>query len=363
MTPPPQKQYNFNTRLLEAYRDAVFNLAEEFGLMCINGVEVFKNVDSTYFSDNVHFKDVGYKHLASKITSRILSNLKTPTSVFSGTNIVTRFNDDGIKFRFNQWGINLSKSGQNTPPLNSYSGGYVTETSQYNEYLYFSFYSEVDDLVITPNINVTNAKLTVDLDHGLPQPQYTFDDRVWRDTSPDRDAKPGSSIGIDALDKSIWLDRLSDFDVLSSCRIHVATKGWHTVRVWIEENGSAGDPILTVAGINFIDYETAKLIDDYRYKRSGNHNPIGRVKPLFVGEEFLDASQGEHRWYKSTGLNTNDWKNMTSTPEDSVHSGNESPVNNVTPRYLGDEYLDTSPGQYIWYKATGTASNSWKPIN
>lgn len=41
--------------------------------------------------------------------------------------------------------------------------------------------------------------------------------------------------------------------------------------------------------------------------------------------------------------------------------GQLSPIGNVTPRWVGDEYLDQTEGQYKWYKSTGLTNNDWKP--
>ncbi|HBA6781760.1 TPA: phage tail protein, partial [Escherichia coli] len=40
ITPPPQKQYGANVRLLDAYREAVFNIGEQYGIPVLDGVEV-----------------------------------------------------------------------------------------------------------------------------------------------------------------------------------------------------------------------------------------------------------------------------------------------------------------------------------
>jgi len=46
----------------------------------------------------------------------------------------------------------------------------------------------------------------------------------------------------------------------------------------------------------------------------------------------------------------------------STRQGAQTPVSNVTPRFIGDEYFDTSSGQFNWYKATGLTSTDWKQI-
>lgn len=42
-------------------------------------------------------------------------------------------------------------------------------------------------------------------------------------------------------------------------------------------------------------------------------------------------------------------------------SGAGSPVGTVTPRYLGEEYLNTSGP--VWFKSTGLTSSSWVALN
>ncbi|QZI86353.1 hypothetical protein PODOV026v1_p0062 [Vibrio phage PS32B.1] len=49
-------------------------------------------------------------------------------------------------------------------------------------------------------------------------------------------------------------------------------------------------------------------------------------------------------------------------PNPTFRSGANNPTGVVTPLYLGEEYLDTSPGQFNFYKATGLAISNWKQI-
>ncbi|EOX4466567.1 SGNH/GDSL hydrolase family protein [Vibrio alginolyticus] len=362
IAPPPQKQVNSNTRLLDAYRAAIFALANEYGCPVVDGAEVFRSADSTLFSDNVHFRTLGYQWLAASIYSRILSKPNRFSSVASGSNMSVRFPEEGIKANWSNWGIQTQKASQVTPPLTSFTGGYVVETSSYDEVVSFNFYCECDDLIAIPNIEVANAKVVVSLNQGLWQPQYTFDDRVVEIVGGDLTAKPASVYEVDALNETLVLNRNSISELALQNRMHIASRGWKTLSFKILSNGSSGSPRLTVGGVNFESYEVINLWDSIRYAVKAPSTPIGNYTPLYIGQEYLDTSVGVFTWYKSTGLSNTDWKILTSGPNDTTQSGNQNPIGNVTPRFLGDEYLDTSPGQYIWYKSTGLSNTDWKII-
>lgn len=312
ITPPVQKQLNANTRLLEAYRQAVFNMGKEYAIPVLDGAEIFQNVDSTLFSDNVHFRSDGYKFLSAKVFSFILSKFNNYASVKSGTNIGVRFAENGIKARFANWGTQLAKADQNSPPLSSFSGGYVIETSALNEPFVFCFYAEQDDLIIIPNINIENAQVTIELNDSLPQLQFTFDDRVSEITAGVRTAKPVSVKTVTAVDSEIFIDRLSPFTAINAASIHIATKGWYNLKFTIQDNGSAGTERLTIAGLNFMDYETFTVWNERILDRiSAAQTPIGNVTPDFIGQEYFDSSGGQFNFYKATGLTSANWKIIT----------------------------------------------------
>ncbi|CAL9980818.1 tail fiber protein [Vibrio phage D526] len=362
ITSPEQKQVNGNTRLLEAYRQKVFALGNEFGVPVIDGWEIFRNSDSVVWADNVHFKTAGYQLLAAKVAAFVMGRGNNYQTVYSGSNLTTRLGENSIKAKLSNWGIQTAKGGQNTPPLSSFSGGYVTETSNYGEYIVFYFYAAIDDLIVTPNVNVENARLNIALDFGADaQPQYTFDDKVWEDTDPDRTAKPAHTTTINAFDSEVFIDNLTEYATIKDVRIHIASKGWHSIRFDISNNGSTtGTPRLTVGGLSFLDYSTQRLVDRKNLNISGNQTPVGNVTPEYLGQEYLDTSPGVGEWFKAVGLTSANWKKINYKVEDYNQSDTQSPIGNVTPRFLGDEYLDTSSGQYHWYKATGLTSNDWK---
>lgn len=311
ITPPPQKQYGANVRLLDAYREAVFNIGDQYGIPVLDGVEVFYGVDSTRFSDNVHFREDGYKYLAAKVFSFILSKFNNPTKVFAGTNINVRTFETSMKLNDQKWGTQLNKQSMVSPPLASYTGGYVVETSQYGNKVFICFYSEEDDIIMTPSLIVANATLQVELDFGIAQSQYSLDDRVVEIIDGNITAKPLPTSNIDVKDNTLSIDRNSSYETQKSVRIHIASRGWHVISMCINSNQSSGSPLLTVAGLSFISYETQKLWDDRVFVRKQEKNPLNNVVPRYVGEEYLDTTPGQFNWYKSTGLTSAAWKKIT----------------------------------------------------
>ncbi|EKY5474160.1 GDSL-type esterase/lipase family protein [Escherichia coli] len=313
ITPPPQKQYGANVRLLDAYREAVFNIGEQYGIPVLDGVEVFYGIDSTRFSDNVHFREEGYKYLAAKVFAFLLSKFNNPTKVKSGTNINVRTFETSMKLKDGAWGTQLNKPSMVSPPLASYTGGYVVETSQYGNKVFICFYADEDDLIFTPSIIVANSALSIELDFGLPQSQYSLDDRVVEIINSDIKSKPSATLNLNVKDNTLSINRNSSYDTQKSARIHIASRGWHVISMYINSNQSSGSPLLTIAGMSFLNYETQKLWDDRFFVRKQAQNPINNVVPRYIGEEYLDTTAGQFEWYKSIGLAAENWKKITNT--------------------------------------------------
>ncbi|MDE4081544.1 MULTISPECIES: GDSL-type esterase/lipase family protein [Enterobacter cloacae complex] len=313
ITPPPQKQYGGNVRLLDAYRQAAFNIAEEYGIPVLDGVEVFYGVDSTRFSDNVHFREEGYKYLAARVFAFILSKFNNPTKVKAGSNVNVRTFEASMKLKESTWGTQLNKAGMFSPPLASFTGGYVIETSQLGNKVFVCFYAEHDDIVITPSVSFSNATLSVELDFGLPQSQYSLDDRVWDAIGSDITAKPASSFNLSALNTTISLNRETGYDTQKTGRLHIASRGWHVIAFNLISNSSSSSPLLTIAGMSFLSYESQILWDVNKFVRKLSQNPVNNVVPRFVGEEYLDTTAGQFEWYKATGTTAASWKKITNT--------------------------------------------------
>ncbi|MFM5835797.1 SGNH/GDSL hydrolase family protein [Aeromonas caviae] len=363
MSPPEQKQITTNTRLLDGYRDAVRGLAKKYGLPYIDGSEVTRSFDSTVFDDNVHFKTKGYQKIASAVAAFILSKLgDSYAHAKNGSSFSVRFEESPIKHKLSEWGVQSAKSGQKSPPLTSFTGGYVIETNTYNSKVIIPFYADSDDVVVQPSFYLQNAQCIIEVDGAYGQMQYTLDDKNQPQVAAITD-KPAASKSVSTVDSNKLFDRAATpVSEQKLIRIQVGQKGWHYLSMHIESNGSSGSPLLSIWGFSFFNYDTQDAMDKVRLVRIGAINPVGNVTPEYIGEEYLDTTSGEFNWYKATGLTSASWKLMTLATSNLVRSGAGNPNGSITPRFVGDEYLDTTAGLFAWYKATGTSNMSWKQI-
>ena len=85
------------------------------------------------------------------------------------------------------------------------------------------------------------------------------------------------------------------------------------ISMYINSNQSSGSPLLTIAGMSFLNYETQKLWDDRFFVRKQAQNPINNVVPRYIGEEYLDTTGGQFEWYKATGTAASSCKKITNT--------------------------------------------------
>lgn len=363
MSPPEQKQITTNTRLLDGYRDAVLGLAKKYCLPYIDGSEVTRSFDSTVFDDNVHFKTQGYQKVAAAVAAFILSKLGgSYANAKNGSSFSVRFEESPIKHKISEWGVQPAKSGQKSPPLTSFTGGYVVETSTHNSKVIIPFYADSDDVIVQPSFYLQNANCVIALDGAYGQMQYTLDDKNQPQISGITD-KPLASKSVSVVDSNKLFDRSgTPVSEQKSIRVQVGQRGWHYISMHMEPNGSSGSPLLSLWGCSFFNYDTQDAMDKIRFVRTGGLNPLSNVTPEYIGEEYLDTTSGEFNWYKATGLTSSSWKLMTLTTSSLVRSGTGNPNGSITPRFVGDEYLDTTSGQFSWYKATGTGNSSWKQI-
>ncbi len=363
MSPPEQKQISTNTRLLDGYRDAVRRLAKKYCIPYIDGSEVTRSFDSTVFDDNVHFKTHGYQKIAAAVASFILSKLgDSYANAKNGSSFSVRFEESPIKHKLSEWDVQSAKSGQKSPPLTSFTGGYVIETNTYNSKVIIPFYADSDDVVVQPSFYLQNAKCVISLDGAYGQMQYTLDDKNQPQISGITD-KPLASKSVSTVDSNKLFDRAATpVSEQKLIRIQVGQKGWHYLSMHIESNDSSGSPLLSLWGCSFFNYDTQYAMDKIRFVRTGAINPATNVTPEYIGEEYLDTSSGEFNWYKAAGLTSSSWKLITFKASSLVSSGAGNPNGSITPRFVGDEYLDTTAGQFAWYKAAGTSNTSWKKI-
>lgn len=135
--------------------------------------------------------------------------------------------------------------------------------------------------------------------------------RVRDAIGSDITAKPANSFNVSALNTTISLNRETGYDTQNTGRLHIVSRGWHVIAFNIISNSSYSSPLLTIAGMSFLSYESQILWHVNKFVRKLSQNPVNNVVPRFVGEEYLDTKSGQFEWYKATGTTGASWKKIT----------------------------------------------------
>lgn len=291
----PPKVKSATDFYIETYREALSELGKKYGLTVLDCTEFLINDDSSVFSDDVHFKSIGYRKIASKVTAFLLGNVSKPLKVKRGSTVLTREEFDSIDFK--GYTIAMSDPNAMTPPLDSWQGGYLAKTTNSNSVFIWSFYAEEDDLIVLPTLYVSRCIARYELDFGLEQPQYSLDDRVGHTTYSNQYGttdKPSAYLEIDSgINTALHANR-----ELPRGHIHIATKGWHTIKLTIKFNGTNTDPVINNQGLSFMGYEEYVLWYNYFKKFKGyyyglthsswNSSPATVTSTSFKRQEVLD---------------------------------------------------------------------------
>lgn len=237
----------------ETYRQVVEELGNKYDLDVLDCAEMLKNDDSSVFADYVHFKSVGYQKIASRITAYILGNMSRAIKIKRGNTLLTREEFDGVTF--SGYSNVSSKIGMFTPPLDSWQGGYVAESNNDNSIFIWSFYAEEDDLIMIPTLYAGRCIVRFELDFGLDQPQYSLDDKVGHTTYSYQRGTTDKPVSYVEFNSGVDTETYSTRE-MNMKYIHIATKGWHTIKVTLKDNGSTNtNKYICINGLSFMGYE------------------------------------------------------------------------------------------------------------
>ena len=267
MKPPKLKKID-GRYYTETYRQIVEELGKKYGLDVLDCAEMLINDDSSVFADYTHFKSVGYRKIASKITAFLLGNMSKPNLIKRGNTLLTREEFDGVAFKGY---VNIgSKVDMFTPPLDSWQGGYIAESNDDDSVFIWSFYAEEDDLIVIPTLYAGRCIAKFELDFGLDQPQYSLDDKVGHTTYSYQKGttnKPQSYVEFNSgIDNQTYSTR-----EMNTKYIHIATKGWHTIKVTLKSNESTNtNKYICLNGLSFMGYEEFVLWERMK-KVDGRH--------------------------------------------------------------------------------------------
>ena len=295
MKPPKLKKLD-GRYYTETYRQIVEELGKKYGLDVLDCAEMLINDDSSVFADYTHFKSVGYRKLASKITAFLLGNMSKPNKIKRGNTLLTREEFDGVTLKGY---ANLgSKTDMFTPPLDSWQGGYIAESNADDSVFIWSFYSEEDDLIVIPTLYAGRCIARFELDFGLEQPQFSLDDKVGHTTYSYQKGTTDKPISYTEFDSGVDTQTYSTRE-LNTKYIHIATKGWHTIKVTLKSNASTNtNKYICLNGLSFMGYEEfimwerMKKVDGRHFMlthTTWNSTPSSVSTLIFKRTDILDS--------------------------------------------------------------------------
>ncbi|MDA2738814.1 SGNH/GDSL hydrolase family protein [Bacillus cereus group sp. Bc015] len=303
LTPPKMKLPNEID--VYTFSNAVYALAAEYGIPVVDTDEFTANHDASCYSDGTHMSGKGYNIYGAKLSSIFVGEgAHKLNRVYSGSKLLVRPTLDNIVYN----GASLrSESGAFTPPEDSMSGGLVANIPTGGSVTY-SFYTCTDDVVIVPvYYKGVNSVLSVELDYGVEQSYYSLGKGYKEDLTDLRGKPSGIALNDYKNNETYSLSVAKEID--PKRMIHVAKKGWHTLRLHVV---SGVDVVLN--GLEFIDYQLLKSIISIK---NGSVNPFYKFtthNAYTDKEDVLTSDIDIAMINKSLGLNLEQFDYWKSVP-------------------------------------------------
>lgn len=229
---------NSGNILTEAYNDVIRAVGKDF---CIPVIETESDMLASYpiyprvilpsgeqagiTHDGVHFDPYG----ANIIASRLLA-------CFTGKSLIAADRvSAGSKQLANYFQSSVTSNAVLSNSANSTAPYYLDQTNPQSinltagQFVYFSFYAETDDLIAHPSGSISNGGVTtIELDLSVQQPEFRLDTPSGQQSDSNRaGSRPESSKTIEgSASQSTFGKRGAALK-----GIHVATRGWHTIKV------------------------------------------------------------------------------------------------------------------------------------
>lgn len=236
---------NHNYIKLDSFVNSIELLALKYGIPVIDLSEFQRNYDQSIFSDSTHENGKGYKIIGTKLSGLILSEIEKPLIAKNGIKLLTRPQCDGIVYN---GAVFESVGGAFTPAETVSNKGIVAKINN-NQSVYYSFYTDSDDMVVIPIVATGDGTIKMTLDFGIEQPIYSCNyilDKL-NGTTADYTSFPTSEVVL-PNNKVVSLKQISEVNDMKY--IHIATKGWHTLKISVTNATTT----TVLNGIQFMDF-------------------------------------------------------------------------------------------------------------
>ena len=243
---------------VEVFGNTLDLLGQRFGVPVLDG-EAFTLGHLNIYSDGAHFNGEGYKIFASRVASAIhCENMTSPVHVFSGTKLLSRRTIDGFSFKD---GYGSNSTGAYTPAEDSSGGGVCN--AKPNGSVSYSFYNNVEDLLVIPNYYVASGVVKIVLDYEVQAGENYLDPAV--DMQPTAQDRLANSIELTIPTGKVCNKEVAIKQDIPLLRI--PHKGWHTITIINKSNDN-----LVWNGLEFIGFDEYKVLKNL-VKSSKNKVP------------------------------------------------------------------------------------------
>lgn len=235
---------------IDSLTNVIYDLGKMFGVPIIEMDRMMDNYSASIHSDDFHLNGAGYRMIGARLTSLLIGEgCNRPNRVKSGDKILTRELTDNCIF---MGGSGYDSNGAMDTPDEIYNGlGISCKLPNLNSRIYYSFYTEEDDLIIIPDLfksGISTAEVELDFDSIKPKNSLSA-------------AKDGTNTSnSNGLVTKFTVDNTSVFTkrslsgISDQRYIHVAKKGWHTLSI----TKTVGDGTWWVRGLEVLSYEDYK---------------------------------------------------------------------------------------------------------
>ncbi|MES5896788.1 GDSL-type esterase/lipase family protein [Bacillus cereus group sp. RP43] len=256
----PTKIKEIQDMTTDVFRGSLIQLANEYGIPCLDLGKELLNIPSSLYSNTAHFNGKGYKFLAAKIGGFLINGTCLYPTKVSNSSLLIRERMDGVLFLYVD---DHSIIHQNMHPTSDdmlIDKGMAVSLKPGGKMLY-SMYTEQDNLVCFPAAYLGGnniARLTLTLNFGVETQRIsnsnslgfqkagaTFDSSVTYTTPKDGNFYPNSS----QTSGDTFTTNISGIRSLEEKMLLIPKSGYHTILV---ENTSQVDCIFY--GLDFKPY-------------------------------------------------------------------------------------------------------------
>lgn len=285
LTPPKQK--NGADFTVDTYSQAVMQLAKEYHAPLIDMAELTAGISADCYSDSVHFNGKGYDYIGKKLASIFINkSILNMNKVKDHDSLTVTRENSGIQFNENcsystseyfptEDSVELGKGNA----LVLKTGGKV----------YFSFYSQEDNLLFLPSIYAGSKTLNLKMEVNFSaEPANTAITYAFNTTNARAMNKPLKTATFTTTDLN-WFSASAlyiDGRINASKLLYAPRKGYYTVS--IENLDTYG---INLFGLEFRNARTA-LFDNNTLYTLGT----------FTGD-ILTLSAGNYEMYSKNALN------------------------------------------------------------